>query len=93
LLHAQLLQQQQPKAAGTLDELVIELQGLLGTTDVAGELDHWRDGWLGRAFAIPNQVPMLAIVLAFLLFAHMTDDEHHEALAIAQNVAISRAQR
>ena len=92
LLHAELLKQQQPKAAGTLEELEIELQGLLGTTDLASEIDHWRDNWLRRAFAAPNQVPMLAIVLAFLLLAHMTDDEHHEALALAEPVAVARAQ-
>jgi hypothetical protein len=91
LLHARLLHEQQPKAAGTLDELASELQGLLGTTDLAHELDHWRDDWLRRAFAVPNQVPMLAVVLAFLLLAHMTDDEHHEALALSQTAAAVRA--
>ncbi len=90
-LHAQLLHQQQPKAAGTLDELVIELQGLLGTSDIAHELDRWRDDWLRRAFAAPNQVPMLATVLAFLLLAHMTDDEHREALGLAQTVELARS--
>jgi len=81
-LHAQQLQQQQPKAAGILDELV---------ADLAAELDRWRDDWLRRAFTIPNQVPMLAVVLTLLLFAHMTDDEHYEALALIQPVAIARA--
>jgi len=93
LLHARLLQQQQPKAAGILDDLVIELRGVLGPAeDVATELDRWRDDWLRRAFTIPNQVPMLAVVLTFLLFAHMTDEDHREALSLVQPVAMARAQ-
>ena len=72
---------------------MIELQCLLGNADLATELDRWRDDWLRRAFTVPNQVPMLAVALVLLLFTHMTDDEHHEALALAQTVAVGRGSR
>jgi hypothetical protein len=88
LLQQQQLSRERPPVAQWFEALGTELLVLLDAEGrgLARELDAWREAWFGKRH-VRNAVPMLANTLAFLVLAHLSDDDYADARALREDLA------